>query len=55
VVPIAAFLHLAGIRPTLAAAVCAAVIGDYFFVQPVGAVTVHAEGLRLLVLLLLVS
>lgn len=52
-VPIAACLRIRGTVPAFVLPAIAAVIGDYFFVQPVGEVTVHAQGLRLLVWLCL--
>lgn len=51
--PVVASLQLAGVRLALVAAASAAVIGDYFFVEPVRELTVHAQGLRLVVFLLL--
>lgn len=51
VVPIVMFVQVAGIGAALAAAVSAALIGDYYFVEPVREVTIHAQGLRLLVFL----
>jgi K+-sensing histidine kinase KdpD len=51
--PIAALLRMGGPGAALVAAITSAVVGDFFFVEPVGAVTVHAEGLRLLILLVL--
>jgi K+-sensing histidine kinase KdpD len=53
--PVAVFLQTAGIGVALAAAVTAALIGDYFFVEPVHHITVHAQGLRLLVVFLLAT
>jgi K+-sensing histidine kinase KdpD len=52
VVPIAVFLRVWGTAAALIAAVSGAVIGDFFFVEPTRSVTVYAEGLRLLLLLL---
>jgi hypothetical protein len=46
-------LGVRGFRAALAAAITGAVLGDYFFVAPLGRVTVHPEGLRSLLLLLL--
>lgn len=53
VVPPAIVFRVSGFGAALAAAVVGAVVGDYLFVAPVGHVTVHAQGLRLLLLLLL--
>lgn len=53
VAPIAVCLESARIGLALIAAASAAVIGDYLFVEPVGEITVHAQGLRLLVLFIL--
>ena len=53
VVPVAIVFRVSGFGAALAAAVAGAAVGDYFFVAPLGRVTVHAEGLRLLLLLLL--
>lgn len=55
VVPLAIVFRVSGFGAALAAAVAGAVVGDYFFVAPLGRVTVHAEGLRLLLLLLLAA
>jgi hypothetical protein len=52
VVPPAIVLRVAGFGAALAAAALGATVGDYLFVPPVHQVTVHAEGLRLLLLLL---
>ena len=53
IVPVAIVFRVSGFRAALATAITGAVVGDYFFVAPLGHVTIHAEGLRLLVLLLL--
>ena len=53
VVPVVIVLRVSGFGAALAAAITGALAGDYFFVDPVGHVTVYAEGLRLLLLLLL--
>ena len=53
VVPPAIVFRVSGLGAALAAAVTGAVVGDYFFVAPVGHITVHSQGLRLLLLLLL--
>jgi len=50
-VPIAVALHASGPRLAILAATMASVTGDYFFVAPVGHVTVFAEGSRLLMML----
>jgi K+-sensing histidine kinase KdpD len=52
VVAVAIVLRVSGFVAALAA-VAGAAVGDYFFVGPIGRFTVHAEGLRLLLLLLL--
>jgi K+-sensing histidine kinase KdpD len=53
VVPIVAFVHVAGMKAGLIVAISAALAGDYCFVEPVRAVTIHTQGLRLLVFLLM--
>ncbi|HXW07352.1 MAG TPA: DUF4118 domain-containing protein [Vicinamibacterales bacterium] len=53
VVPPAIIFRVSGFGAALAAAVVGAVVGDYLFVAPVGHFTVHSQGLRLLLLLLL--
>lgn len=53
VVGVAIVFRVSGFGAALAAAATAAIVGDYFFVAPLGHVTVHAQGLRLLLLLLL--
>jgi hypothetical protein len=53
VVPAAIVFRVSGLGAALAAAVTGAIVGDYFFVAPVGHITVHAQGLRFLLLLLL--
>ena len=52
-VPVAAVYRVAGFGAALAAAVIGAVVGDYLFVAPLVYITVHTQGLRLLLLLLL--
>lgn len=52
VVPPVVLLRASGFGAALAAAAVGATVGDYVFVPPVGQVTVHAQGLRLLLLLL---
>jgi hypothetical protein len=52
-VPPAVVLRIAGFGAALAAAALGATVGDYLFVPPVRRITVHAEGLRHLLLLLL--
>lgn len=52
VVPSVLVFRAYGFGAAVVAALIAAVVGDYFFVTPVGQITVHAEGKRLLVLLL---
>ena len=52
VVPVAIVFRVSGFVAALTAAVAGAAVGDYFFVAPIGRITVHAEGLRLLLLLL---
>jgi K+-sensing histidine kinase KdpD len=42
--PIAVILPLAGVRPTIAALVLSAVLGDYLFVEPVRQFTFYSEG-----------
>ena len=54
-VPVALCVRLFGITAGLLTAAVAAAVGDFLFVQPVREVTVHAEGLRLLVALLIGS
>jgi len=49
--PIAAGLRAGGAGAALTIAASAAVIGDYFFVEPVHELTLLAQGLRLLVVL----
>lgn len=51
VVPIATSMQLSGVGPTLVAVASAALIGDYLFVEPFHEVTVHTNGLRLLLCL----
>ena len=53
IVPVAIVFPVSGFGAALAATMTGAVVGDYFFVAPLGHVTVHAEGLRLLFMLLL--
>ncbi len=53
VVPPAIVFRVSGLWTAFITALIAAVVGDYFFVAPTGEVTVHAEGLGLLLLLLL--
>ena len=53
IVPVAIVFRISGFPAALTAAVIGAVVGDYFFVAPLGYITVHAQGFRLLLLLLL--
>ena len=53
IVPVAIVFRISGFPAALTAAVIGAVVGDYFFVAPLGYITVHAQGLQLLLLLLL--
>src|SRR5688572_27185717 len=53
VVPPAIIFRVSGFGAALGAAIVGAVVGDYLFVAPVGHFTVHSQGLRLLLLLLL--
>jgi K+-sensing histidine kinase KdpD len=53
IVPVAIVFRSSGFPAALTAAVIGAVVGDYFFVAPLGDITVHARGFRLLLLLLL--
>ena len=52
VVPPAIAFRTSRFGAAVCAALIAAVVGDYFFVTPVGQITVQAEGKRLLALLL---
>jgi K+-sensing histidine kinase KdpD len=52
VVPPLIVFRASGFGAAVVAALIAAVVGDFFFVAPVGQITVHAEGKRLLALLL---
>jgi hypothetical protein len=52
VVTPAVVFRVSGFGAAVVAAIVAAVVGDFFFVAPVGQITVHAEGRRLLLLLL---
>jgi K+-sensing histidine kinase KdpD len=52
VVPSVVVFRVSGFTAAVVAAVVGAVVGDFFFVAPVGQITVHAEGRRLLLLLL---
>lgn len=54
-VPIVVFLRVWGIGAALITATSAAVMGDFFFVEPSMRVTVHAEGLRLLLIFVLAT
>ncbi|MGE3706398.1 MAG: DUF4118 domain-containing protein [Vicinamibacterales bacterium] len=47
-VPIAMALAVDGMAVVIFSVAATAIVGDFFFVEPVHRVTVHAEGLRLL-------
>ena len=51
VTPIAVSMRMAGVGSALMTIVTAALVGDFFFVEPVHEVTVHTHGLRLLLFL----
>lgn len=53
ILPVAIAFRTHGFAAALTTAIVGAIVGDFFFVAPLGSVTVLAGGLRLLVWLLL--